>query len=543
MCGIWGLLGIYEYSKELYELFNSIKKRGNNNSVLLSNKEYMIGFHRLAIMDLRSKGDQPFEYNKNNRSVHIICNGEIYNYLELRKEFEGIYDFVSNSDCEVLLPLYLKYGMNFIDKLDAEYALAVFDFEKDSETGKIIKKNLYLSRDHLGIRPLFYTIVDNVVVFSSEMKGLLLNETNKINIFEPRTTTHFSYDLDDKLIFNSTEYYKIGKLPFNNDNINQIHSNIRDILIESIHNRLHSDQKIGALLSGGLDSSLICAIASTELLKQGRVLKTFCIGMEGSPDVEYSIKVAKFIKSDHTIINITQEELLEAIEEVVFHIETYDITTIRASVGQYIVSKKIAQMTNIKVILVGDVSDELTSGYLYFHRSPSAMAGHKENIRLLENIHYFDILRTDRGIASHDMEARVPYGSRKFIDYYLSINPILREPQFGQEKYLLRSAFKGFLPDDVLFRRKEAFSDGISHQTKSWYVIIQEKIDNEMSDEYYNINKMKYSDTIIPHTKEALYYRELFERYYKNQGHNLKEYWLPKWTNTTDPSARTLEIY
>jgi len=542
MCGIWGLLGKYEYSKDMYKLFNSIKKRGNNNSVLITNKDYMIGFHRLAIMDLRNKGDQPFEYHNNNRSIYIICNGEIYNYLELRKEFEGTYNFISNSDCEVLIPLYLKYGMNFIDRIDSEYALAIFDIEKDNND-KIIKKNLYLSRDHLGIRPLFYTIVDNCIAFCSEMKGLLFTKENKINVFDPRTITHFSYDIDNKLILNSTEYYKIGVLPFNSDSIKLIHSNIRDTLIESVHNRLHSDQEIGALLSGGLDSSLICSIASTELLKQGRVLKTFCIGMEGSPDVEYSIKVAKFIKSDHTIINITQEELLEAIDEVIYHIETYDITTIRASVGQYIVSKKIAQLTNIKVILVGDVSDEITSGYLYFHRAPSPMECHKENIRLLENIHYFDILRTDRGIASHDMEARVPYGSRKFIDYYLSINPILREPQYGQEKYLLRSAFKGFLPDDVLFRRKEAFSDGISHKTKSWYVIIQEKVEKEMSDEYFNINKIKYIDTIIPHTKEALYYRELFEKYYKNQGHNLKEYWLPKWTTTMDPSARTLEIY
>jgi asparagine synthase (glutamine-hydrolysing) len=265
--------------------------------------------------------------------------------------------------------------------------------------------------------------------------------------------------------------------------------------------------------------------------------------MKGSPDVEYSKKVAEFIKSDHTILEITQEEMLNAIEEVIYHIETYDITTIRASVGQYIVSKKIAELTNIKVIIVGDVSDELTSGYLYFHKAPDVLTSHNENIRLLNNLHYFDILRTDRGIASHDLEARVPYGSRKFIDYYLSIHPVLRTPKFGQEKWLLRNAFVGFLPDEVLFRRKEAFSDGISAQEKSWYVIIQERVNENMSDEYFETNKMIYIDTIVPHTKEALYYRELFEKFYKNQGHVLKEYWMPKWSSTSDPSARTLEIY
>ena len=540
MCGIWGLLGTYESTK-IYDLFNTIKKRGTNNSILINNNNYKIGFHRLSIMDLSIKGDQPFTYSDDNRTIYIICNGEIYNHIDLRKEFEGSYDFKSNSDCEVLIPLYLKYGMEFIDILDAEYAFAIFDFTKDVESGKI-KRNLYLSRDHLGIRPLFYTIIKNSIAFCSEMKGLLF-EDNKINILEPRTFMHFSYDIYDTLFSYSKEYYKIGNKPFIMNNINLIHYNIRELLIKSVHGRLNSDQEIGALLSGGLDSSLLCSIASRELLSHGRKLKTFCIGMPGSPDVEYSKKVAEFIQSDHTILEITQEELLNAIEEVIYHIETYDITTIRASVGQYVISKKIAQLTNIKVIIVGDVSDELTAGYLYFHKAPNAISSHNENIRLLNNLHYFDILRTDRGIASHDLEARVPYGSRDFIDYYLSIDPELRIPHYGQEKWLLRNAFKGFLPDEVLFRRKEAFSDGISKEEKSWYIIIQERVEESMSDEYFEINKMKYFDTIIPHTKEALYYRELFEKYYKNQGHILKEYWMPKWSNTNDPSARTLEIY
>ena len=354
---------------------------------------------------------------------------------------------------------------------------------------------------------------------------------------------HFSYDIYDNLVSYNKEYYKIGYKSFITEDIEIVHENIRKLLIKSVHNRLNSDQEIGALLSGGLDSSLLCSIASMKLLSQGRKLKTFCIGMKGSPDVEYSKKVAEFIKSDHTILEITQEELLDAIEEVIYHIETYDITTIRASVGQYIISKKIAQLTNIKVIIVGDVSDELTSGYLYFHKAPDAISSHNENIRLLTNIHYFDILRTDRGIASHDLEARVPYGSRDFIDYYLSIDPNLRVPYNGQEKWLLRNAFKGFLPDEVLFRRKEAFSDGISKEEKSWYVIIQERIEKSMTNAYFEQHKIKYIDTIVPHTKEALYYREIFEKYYKNQGHILKEYWMPKWSNTSDPSARTLEIY
>ena len=238
--------------------------------------------------------------------------------------------------------------------------------------------------------------------------------------------------------------------------------------------------------------------------------------------------------------------MLDALETVIYEIETYDTTTIRASVGQYMVSKWISENTDIKVVIVGDISDELTSGYLYFHNSPDENFSHRENIKLLDTIHYFDVLRADRGTASHDLEVRVPYGSKQLIEYYLSIEPKLRVPKNGVEKWLLRNSYKNtnILPDEILFRTKEAFSDGISSNEKSWFEIIQDKVNLSMSDRYFNSKKTNYNIN-QPKTKEALYYREIFDKYYINQDHIIPFYWMPNWDedDVNDPSARKLKIY
>ena len=329
----------------------------------------------------------------------------------------------------------------------------------------------------------------------------------------------------------------------------------RMLLTNSVIDRLQSDREVGCLLSGGLDSSLIASIAAKELSIHGQKLRTFSIGMQGSPDVKYAKIVAHHIGSIHTNFEIPPEEWVNSIKEVIRISETFDITTIRATTGQYLISKKIAETTNIKVLLIGDGSDEATGGYLYFHKAPNPMALHFETQRLLHWIHYYDVLRADRGIASNGLEARVPFLSHEFINFYFQIDPILRMPRphtlsTGQtniyEKYLLRKSFEGtnILPECVLWRKKEAFSDGVSSESNSWYKIIQETSNNLISDDKLELAKTKYKGYVIPHTKEALYYHEIFDEFYPNQNHTIPYYWMPKWIeNANDPSARTLSIY
>jgi len=554
MCGIFGVFGNYDNDK-LYSLFMKIKKRGKHKSVYIEGDDYKVGFHRLSIIDKSINGDQPFAHHTNNRDIYAICNGEIYNYKKFKKQYENSYNFKSNSDCEVLIPLYLEYGINFIKQLDGEFSFAIYDF--DLETGY---KKLYLGTDHLGMRPLFYTIYNNSLLFCSEMKGLIL-DNNRVERFKPchymkidfKDINNNSNDLIFEpeyktfLTMNYNKYFDLNKIkPLKDNNLEKIFYNIRKILRNSVELRLQSDQEVGALLSGGLDSSLLCAIASDILKEKGKKLKTFCIGIKGSPDIECSKKVAEYIGSEHTIIEISQNDMLDALETVIYEIETYDTTTIRASVGQYMISKWISENTDIKVVIVGDISDELTSGYLYFHNSPDENFSHRENIKLLETIHYFDGLRADRGTSSHDLEVRLPYGSKNFIEYYLSIEPKLRVPKDGVEKWLLRNSYKNtnILPNEILFRTKEAFSDGISSNEKSWFEIIQDKVNLSMSDRYFNSKKTNYNIN-QPKTKEALYYREIFDKYYINQDHIIPFYWMPNWDEdgVNDPSARKLKIY
>jgi asparagine synthase (glutamine-hydrolysing) len=591
MCGIWGLL-ILENNKYdnslLYNKFNEIKNRGPDKSIYISNNNYIVGFHRLSIMDTSIQGDQPFSlsyfyHNDKNekilRSIYVIVNGEIYNweylkaYVEDKNDRNGHdnYNYKSKSDCEVLLPLFLLYCYDdgiynnsyngifesklndMINQIDGEFAFAIYDIHTNLQTNKIYQ-NLFLGRDRFGIRPLFYSLLDNkTVIFGSNVKSLNNINNNKVEIINPRSWYYFGNSLNNNLNTHSGVYYNINNLQINNyQNLEDIYKNIRNILTSSVIDRLQSDREICCLLSGGLDSSLISAIASRELNKYGKKLKTFSIGMENSTDSVYASIVSNHINSNHTNIIIPENECINAIEEVIKTIETYDITTIRATTYQYLISKWIKNNTNIKVVLIGDGSDELTGGYLYFHKAPSAIELDLECKRLLNDIHYYDVLRADRGIASNSLEARVPFLSHKFVNYYLQINPELRIPTEHTlfdgttkkyEKYLLRKAFEntGLLPENVLFRVKEAFSDGVSSLTRSWYQIIQDKINLTMSDEYYETKKLIYNP--MPISKEALYYREIYEKYYPNQGHLIPYYWMPKWIGSTDPSARTLNIY
>jgi asparagine synthase (glutamine-hydrolysing) len=583
MCGIWGLITLnkqFTYNKSLYEAFMKIKQRGPDKSTFIDNSNYKIGFHRLAIMDTSIQGDQPFSHSYKMidsgtgdtvlRTVYVIVNGEIYNYKEIvqsdefkQKVNNFEYKMKSHSDCEIILPLFLNYGIDYLTKkLNGEFAFAIYDIYEDLKSGRI-NYNLYLARDRFGIRPLFYTMdnTDTTFIFSSEMKGLEgLIPDSKIYVFKPRTWLHVTGMMSNdetttKFYYNPGMYYKIGNSSIvKTPDIDDVYKAIRRVFTNAFNSRLDSEREIGCLLSGGLDSSLVAAIASRILRANGKTLRTFSIGMTDSPDSKYAKIVADHIKSSHTNIELPENEWLDKLETIVGVTETFDITTIRASTGQYLVSKWIKDNTNIKVLLVGDGSDELTAGYLYFHKTPSPLESHLENIRLLEDIHFFDVLRCDRGIASNGIEARVPFLDHNFVDLYLSIDPELRVPimhtyddgHVGKcEKWLLRKAFEStnLLPTEVLWRAKCAFSDAVSAVAKSWYTIIQDKINKEMTDEYFEHNIKKYEGYLTPHTKEALYYHELYDKLYPNQYGMLAYYWLPKWCgDVKDPSARTLDF-
>lgn len=601
MCGIWGLLSskIIQLDQNiLFNSFNTIKSRGPDRSTWISNSNYIVGFHRLAIMDLSNQGDQPFSHSyyysndsqqKILRTIYLIVNGEIYNHKELRELPEVTqalskynYSFKSNSDCEVILPMFLAENLNdnlidntssngnidqgitnLISKLSGEFAFAIFDINFNTVTNESIY-NLWTGRDRFGIRPLFYTKLDDyTVAFGSEVKSLINlfeytdGTKNKVEVHDPRSWMHWSGNQSTQLEVKNKLYYAVGKFPVViNPEPSDVYRMIRTKLTQAVKCRLESDREIGCLLSGGLDSSLVSAIAAKELAFYGKKLRTFSIGMENSPDVQFAKIVSMHIGSIHTNIEIPESEWINAIPEVVRITETFDITTIRASTGQYLVSKWIASNTNIKVLLIGDGSDEATGGYLYFHKAPNRHDFHFECIRLLHYIHYFDVLRADRGIASNGLEARVPFLDHDFINLYFQIDLGMKTPQAHTingkpimfEKYLLRKAWDStdILPKSVLWRRKEAFSDGVSSSSKSWYQIIQEQVETMYSDEdlvkaqeYY-----KSVGSVVPHTKEALYYHKLFDSLYPNQHHLCPYYWLPKWiSNATDPSARTLQVY
>ncbi len=607
MCGIWGLLSLktIKYDEALlYSKFNTIKSRGPDRSTFISNSNYIVGFHRLSIMDPTVQGDQPFSYSyyytsssnshKYLRTIYVCVNGEIYNWKKLRSESDiqescekNNYHYKSNSDCEVLLPMFLKYivedsysqdeelfesGLrDMISRLDGEFAFAIWDIHQNLTTFNT-HTNLWIGRDRFGIRPLFFSRPnDHTIAFGSELKSLVGIETypnpNKVEQIDPRSWYYWGGSLDssDKLVTHNKLYYSVGSLSLvrNPDPID-VYRMCRTLLTKSVIDRLQADREVGCLLSGGLDSSLIAAIASAELKKQGRVLRTFSIGMEGSPDVKYAKIVAQHIGSSHTNFDVPQEEWVNSIREVIRISETFDITTVRATTGQYLISKKIAETTNIKVLLIGDGSDEATGGYLYFHKAPNPMALHFETQRLLHWIHYFDVLRADRGVASNGLEARVPFLSHDFINFYFQVDPILRVPRphtlsTGQtnvyEKYLLRKSFEGtgLLPECVLWRKKEAFSDGVSAESKSWYQIIQSNVEKEITDKqfehltksyYQNYSDLTGEKIVIPHTKEALYYHLVFDEFYPSQYHTIPYYWMPQWIEgATDPSARTLDIY
>jgi len=562
MCGIFAVLNNKKFDKNILEKeFMRRKNRGPEYSKFLEISNISLGFHRLSINGVKDEfSNQPFFID----GVYLICNGEIYNHKEITKILNIIPK--SKSDCEVIIHLYKKYGITqTVQMLDGVFAFVLIDTNS---------KDIFVSRDTYGVRPLFKSIFKKEVfisndeikyytsfAFASEMKGLINigkdGFDEKITQFEPGCISTFKYN-------NENYIEHIEDVKFSSPNsFSTINNNIKKDVLENIYTKLYqavekrvdnTERPIACLLSGGLDSSLIASLVKQ--LHKGD-LHTWSIGFEGSEDLKYAQIVADHIGSIHHSIQVTEEEFLFAIPEVINAIESYDTTTVRASVGNWLISKKIKESSNAKVIFNGDGADEVMGGYLYFHEAPDSIAFDKECRKLLSDIHYFDVLRSDRSISSHGLEARTPFLDREFVQYYLSISYKLRDHCQNKsiEKYLIREAVykhnPTLLPKNVLFRTKEAFSDGVSKQTKSWYEIIQDFVKDNVfshlghSEEYIlkNINPYIYN---TPKTLEQLYYRDIFSKSFPTVGIEkiIPYFWMPNFVkNATDASARTLNVY
>ena len=537
MCGIFAYLGNTIEAKKLEKAFLKSFKRGPDDNILKTiNNNLTFGFHRLSIMDTSFKGNQPLFHP--NRPYAIICNGEIYNYQKLIEENNFV--TYSESDCEVLLYLYEKFGIKgLLEKIDSEsFAFCIYDGEKNE---------LIIARDRFGVRPLFMSKTNkNEYIFCSESKSIipLINDNDTLIQFNPGCWKSFS--LTEKSESEYYPYYSYIYPEIDSVNIEEICLNIREKMTNAVIKRLMSDRPIGCLLSGGLDSSLISALVSREFKKQNKgQLNTFSIGIKGSTDLVYAQMVADHIGSVHHTIEMTEEDFLKAIPEVIYNIESYDTTTVRASTGNYLVGKYIKENTNITVVFNGDGSDE-QSGYIYLENAPSSKDFNDECIRLLKEIHFYDVLRSDRSLSSNfSLETRAPFLDTDFVNYYMSIKTELKMYGDKMEKFLLRSAFDqdDLLPKEVLWRRKEAFSDGCSSNERSWHKIIQEFVDKQITDDEYLSEKTKYTLN-TPELKESYYYRKIFESHYKNRGNLIPHFWLPKWCgDKKDPSARELQNY
>jgi asparagine synthase (glutamine-hydrolysing) len=569
MCGIWSLVNLKKKNLDtlakrgldsasrgdivkLFQDFYSLKHRGPDNSYFETYNNVTIGFHRLAIVNNSFSGNQPFVLSDENRTVIFIANGEIYNYKKIIEKYSLSSEV--KSDCFVIPQIYMNMLKNgkeddfnrFIkEDVKGEFAFMLYEFDSLKNLMKVI-----VGRDEIGVRPLYFTPDSkDTLFFSSEIKGGL-SQTERISEFPPGHI--FTYTIDelknivcDKFDFSSV-YNTVADI-YPNDTIHL--GRVQEAVLNSVRRRLCADRNFAFLLSGGVDSSLVAAISAKIL---GKPIRTFCCGMNEGTDLQFARKVAEHIGSNHTEVFFTPQEGLAAIPDVIRTIESWDTTSVRASVGQYIVSKWIGQNTDCKVVMVGEGPDEVCSSYLFNWYCPNGNALDASAKEYVKNIHYYDVKRADRCICRWGLEGRVPLLDKEFIEAYWKIPGAARMPTYSNmEKWWLREAFRdsGILPEEVLWRKKEAFSDGISGE-KSWYQIIQEHVEPLISDEEFSTASVRYP-YCTPQTKEAFYYRKVFCQIFgEDRQEVVPGYWQPKWnkqgqevTEYIDPSARVLGVY
>lgn len=515
MCGIFSYLGTKYNDNELLEFANKISHRGPDltTSKRLNDNLFFV-FHRLAINGLSPLSGQPFE----NNGIYLICNGEIFNYKNLINTYNLGNYYKSESDCEIILHLYIFFGIEkTCQLLDGEFAFILYDSKKDV---------LYAARDQIGIRSLYWNKNKGEICFCSEMKGM-----PNINAVEQFPVASYWSSEDNKVV----KFYNFISQNLLEDSEDIIIDNIRDLFMKAVEKRLMSDRKLACLLSGGLDSTTVAAIVASKY--EPYTLSTYSIGLKGSVDLHYAKIAADYFKTNHTSIELTNSEFLDAIDNTVKQIESYDTTTVRASVGNYLVSLYIKEHSDDTVIFCGDVSDEIFASYRGFYYADNDLDFYMENVTMLDNIQYFDVLRSDKSIAGAGLEARVPFSDIHFLKYVMQINPSLKRfSKEKMEKYLFRKAFEHMLPKELAWRVKTAFSDGVSNAEMPWYQIIKTYMDTKYTDEEYIEKRKRYLHN-MPYDKESLYYREIYEKYYPNTSRTIPHFWKQPFMIENDPSA------
>ena len=546
MCGIVCAFDLKQSSEELrpqiLEMSKRIRHRGPDWTGIFSNEKALMGHERLAIVDPTS-GNQPL-YSENGRYV-LAANGEIYNHQDLRKQFEGKYNFATASDCEVILALYQEKGPAFVDEMNGIFGFAIYDTQEDS---------YFIARDHMGIIPLYMGWDQHGTFYvASELKALE-GVCTKIELFPPG---HYYHSKDEAPVrWYTRDWMEFDAVKDNTTSIEDIH----DALADAVHRQLMSDVPYGVLLSGGLDSSVTSALAKRFAAKRVESgdeqtawwpqLHSFSVGLEGSPDLAAAQKVAEHIGTVHHEIKFTIQEGLDAIRDVIYHLETYDITTVRASTPMYLMARAI-KAVGIKMVLSGEGADELFGGYLYFHKAPTAKDFHEETVRKLDKLHQYDCLRANKSLAAWGIEGRVPFLDKEFMDVAMRINPqdkmINKE---RMEKWVVRKAFEDYLPESVAWRQKEQFSDGVGY---SWIDTLKEVVEEAVSDEQMANAHYRFPAQ-TPQNKEEFYYRSIFEEHFPSEAAALSVpsvpsvacstpialEWDEAFKNMNDPSGRAV---
>ena len=548
MCGIFGILDIKTDVSELrtqaLDLSKLLRHRGPDWSGIWNNDNTILCHERLAIVDVDT-GAQPL-ISQNDKQI-LAVNGEIYNHKQLAANLDEPYPFKTRSDCEVILPLFQQKGIDFIDELEGMFAFILYDEEQDA---------YLIARDHIGIIPLYtgYDEHGNFYV-SSEMKALA-GVCKTISEFPPG---HYLWSKEGKI----TKYYKRDWMEY--DNVKDNTSNLEELRVafeKAVKSHMMSDVPYAVLLSGGLDSSLVSAVAAQYVAKRVEDedktdawwprLHSFAVGLEGAPDLKAAKKVADMIGTVHHEIHFTIQEGLDAIRDVIYHLETYDTTTIRAATPMYLMTRKIKAM-GIKMVLSGEGSDEIFGGYLYFHKAPNAKEFHEETVRKLDRLHMFDCARANKATSAWGVEARVPFLDKNFIDVAMRLNPQDKMCLDGKmEKWILRKAFDNgeTLPAEVLWRQKEQFGDGVGY---SWIDSIRDFVENEVTDQQLATAEFRFPVN-TPDTKEGYYYRTIFESYFPQEsaarcvpgGKSIAcstaeaLEWDESFKNNADPSGRSM---
>ena len=546
MCGIVCAFDLKSSSSKLrpqiLEMSKKIRHRGPDWSGVYSDKNSIIAHERLAIVDPTS-GQQPLF--SDDGSLILAVNGEIYNHEELRLDFVNDYKFKTKSDCEVIIPLFKEIGFDFINHLNGIFAFALYDNKT---------MDYFIARDHMGIIPLYMGWdKDGTFYVASELKSLE-GICGKIELFPPG---HYLTNIDKKPVkWYDREWSKYENIKNNQTSIEDLH----DALSEAVHRQLMSDVPYGVLLSGGLDSSITSALAKKFSSKRIESdvkksawwpqLHSFSVGLEGSPDLKAAKLVADHIGTIHHEVKFTIQEGLDAIREVIYHLETYDVTTIRASTPMFLMARAIKSL-GIKMVLSGEGADELFGGYLYFHKAPSARDFHDETVRKLNKLHQYDCLRANKSLAAWGIEGRVPFLDKEFIDVAMRLNPKDKMiTSKRMEKWVLRKAFESYLPESIVWRQKEQFSDGVGY---SWIDTLKKTVEENISDNVIKNAHFRFPAQ-TPQNKEEFYYREIFEDHFPSDGAALSVpsvpsvacstpialEWDETFKNQNDPSGRAV---